>query len=159
MLKFFIIPSLVFFTSCRTTYYIVRHAEKATTLTMTSDVPLSAQGEARAIALKDSLIKKKISHIFSTQYIRTKATAQPLSDAIHVPIETYDPKDMQFVARLKELKGNSLMVGHSNTVDELINGLTGQQLLHDLPDSAYGDLFIVTKKGKHYSFEKKHFGQ
>jgi hypothetical protein len=51
-----------------------------------------------------------------------------------------------------------LIVGHSNTVDDIVNKLTGQNLLQDLPNSQYGDLFIVKKKGNNYSFSKARFG-
>jgi len=163
MYKFIVIIALVLL-SCKTTsYYIVRHAEKetpATNTTMTSDVPLSEAGKQRAEALKDLLKKENIKHVFSTNYIRTKSTAQPLVDVIHIPIETYDPKDPQFVSKLKTLNGNVLVVGHSNTVDDLVNELTGKKEIQgDLPDSEYGDLFVVKKKGKRMSFERKHFGQ
>lgn len=154
-----LVITLVLF-SCKTTsYYIVRHAEKETS-TMTGDVSLSDGGKQRAQALKDMLRKENIKHIFSTNYIRTKSTAQPLADAIHIPIEIYDPKDQQFISKLKSLKGNSLIVGHSNTVDDLVNELAGKKEINgDLPDSEYGDLFIVKKRGKKLTFEKKHFGQ
>jgi len=163
MYKFIFFIALVLL-SCKTTsYYIVRHAEKettTTTTTMTSDVPLSAAGKQRAEALKELLQNENIKHVFSTNYIRTKSTAQPLVDAIQIPIETYDPKDPQFVSKLKGLNGNSLIVGHSNTVDDVVNELTGKKEIQgDLPDSAYGDLFVVKKKGKRMIFEKKHFGR
>jgi len=170
MYKSILLAGILFFSSCRaTTYYIVRHAEKesSTTMTqttmssntMTSDVPLSEAGKQRAEALKDMLQKENIRHIFSTNYIRTKSTAQPLADAIDVPIEIYDQKDASFAAKLKSMNGNVLIVGHSNTVDDLVNELTGKKELSDLPDSAFGDLFIVKKKGRHFTFERKHFGQ
>ena len=148
-------------TSCSSTYYIVRHAEKeAASSNMTSDVPLSAAGKERAEALKQELQHKQIRRIYSTNYIRTRETAQPLSSAIGVAIDTYDPRDTTFTGRLKDLKkGNTLIVGHSNTVDDLVNRLTGKQLLQDLPDTQYGDLFVVTKKGKRYQYEVKHFGK
>jgi phosphohistidine phosphatase SixA len=163
MYKFIFFIALVLL-SCKTTsYYIVRHAEKETTMTtttMTSDVPLSAMGKQRAEALKTLLQNENIKHVFSTNYIRTKSTAQPLVDAIQIPIETYDPKDPQFVSKLKGLNGNALIVGHSNTVDDVVNELTGKKEIQgDLPDSAYGDLFVVKKKGKRMIFEKKHFGR
>ena len=147
--------------SCKTTtYYIVRHAEKETTNTMTSDVPLSAAGKQRAEALKEVLKNENIKHVYSTNFIRTKSTAQPLADAIYVPVEIYDPKDSKFINRLKAVDGNALIVGHSNTVDDLVNALSGTKEINgDLPDSAYGDLFVVKKKGNHFSFEKKHFGE
>ena len=152
--------ALLFLLSCKTTtYYIVRHAERASTITMTSDVPLSEVGKQRAQALKDLLQNENVKHIFSTNYLRTKSTAQPLADALHVPVELYDPGDTTFVLRLKAIKGNALIVAHSNTVDDLVNGLTGRREVDgDLSDTQYGDLFIVKKKGKRLVFEKKHFG-
>lgn len=147
--------------SCSSTYYIVRHAEKeAPSQVMTSDVPLSAAGQERAEALKGVLQDKGIRRIYSTNYIRTRETARPLSGATGIAIETYDVKDAGFINLLKALeKGNTLIVGHSNTVDDLVNGLTGKQLLQDLPDTQYGDLFVVKKRGKNYRYEVKHFGK
>lgn len=163
MLKLFLVLSTVFFLSCKTTtYYIVRHAEKETSTTdmMTSDVPLSEMGKQRAEALKKSLQGEGIRYIFSTNYIRTKSTVQPLADAINIPVEIYDPKDPGFINKLKSLSGNALIVGHSNTIDDLVNELAGTKEINgDLPDSEYGDLFIVKRKGNKLTFEKKHFGQ
>jgi phosphohistidine phosphatase SixA len=166
MYKSFLLLATIFFLSCKTTtYYIVRHAEKESSTimsanTMTSDVPLSEAGKQRAAALKTELQKENIKYIFSTNYIRTKSTAQPLADAINVPIEIYDPKDPGFIGKLKSLNGNALVVGHSNTVDDLVNELTGKKEINtDLPDSSYGDLFIVKKNGNKLRFETKHFGQ
>ncbi|MBO9683483.1 MAG: histidine phosphatase family protein [Flavisolibacter sp.] len=166
MYKSLLFVAIVFLLSCKTTtYYIVRHAEKESSTTMpgnvmTSDVPLSDEGRQRAEALKDLLRGENIKYIFSTNYIRTKSTAQPLAEAFNVHIEIYDPKDASFVSRLKSLDGNALIVGHSNTVDDLVNELAGKkEISGDLPDSEYGDLFIVRKKGNQFSFEKKHFGR
>jgi broad specificity phosphatase PhoE len=165
MYKSSIFIAVLFLLSCKTTtYYIVRHAEKETSTTMlnttmTSDVPLSDAGKQRAVALKELLQKENIKHIYSTNFIRTKSTAQPLADVIHVPIEIYDPKDSSFVSKLKSLDGNVLIVGHSNTIDDLVNELSGKKEINgDLPDSEYGDLFVVKKKGNKITFEKKHFG-
>jgi broad specificity phosphatase PhoE len=155
--------ALVFLFSCKTatTYYIVRHAEKETTTTMTTDVPLSAAGKERAEALKAVLMPKSINHIYSTNTIRTVSTAMPLSSSIGLMIELYDPRDTSFVTRLRKIeKGKVLVVGHSNTVDDIVNNLVGQtKISGDLPDSQYGDLFVVERKGKKYSFDKKHFGK
>jgi 2,3-bisphosphoglycerate-dependent phosphoglycerate mutase len=147
--------------SCSSTYYIVRHAEKeAPANVMTSDVPLSAAGKERAEALKRELRNKGIRRIYSTNYIRTRETAQPLSLALGVRTETYDPKDALFLQQLRSLnRGNTLIIGHSNTVDDLVNGLTGKPLLKDLPDTQYGNLFVVRKRGKNYHYQLKHFGK
>lgn len=161
----------VVFLSCNatntttTTYYIVRHAEKApgsmmSDSTMTTDVPLSEGGEKRAVALKEKLGDEKISHIFSTNFLRTRSTVQPLADALNIPIETYSVDDRDFVSKLKTMDGKIVIVGHSNTVDDLVNGLTGKkEISGDLPESEYGDLFVVKKKGDDFSFDKQHFGE
>ena len=153
--------SLFFLASCSTTnYYIVRHAEKAPSDgAMTSDVPLSAEGEKRATALVDVLKAKKIKTIYATPYKRTQGTVQPLSAAIGVPIQTYDPRDTSFIRKVKAINNHVLIAGHSNTVDDLVNGISGQKLLQDLPETQYGDLFIVKKKGGKYKLEQKRFGQ
>ncbi|HEX4956658.1 MAG TPA: phosphoglycerate mutase family protein [Lacibacter sp.] len=144
------------------TIYIVRHAEKATQgPNMTSDVPLSEQGTQRAEKLKMELQQKNIGFIFSTQTIRTTTTAKPLSDAIGVPVQFYNHRDTldKFIARVNESgKMNVLIVGHSNTVDDLVNKFIGDNTLTDLPDSVYNRLFIVKRKGKNgYSLVQKTF--
>jgi 2,3-bisphosphoglycerate-dependent phosphoglycerate mutase len=148
--------------ACSTTsYFIVRHCEKeAQNANMTSDVPLSAAGKERAEALKTVLQSKKVQHIYSTNTLRTKSTAQPLSEAIGVSIQTYDHRDTSFVTKLKKLsKGNVLIVGHSNTIDEMVNQFYPKAQLKDLPDSQYGDLFIINRKGNNYSYKVGHFGK
>jgi 2,3-bisphosphoglycerate-dependent phosphoglycerate mutase len=161
MLRSFCFITMVFSFSCKTTsYYIVRHAEKETA-TMASDVALSAEGRQRAEALKDVLQGKNIQAIYSTNYIRTKSTAQPLAGLKNISIQIYDPKDAAFASRVKNVNaGNVLIVGHSNTVDDLANQFMGTVVVAgDLPETQYGDLFIVKKKGKKYRFAKEHFGK
>lgn len=161
MRSILLLASLFTLASCSSTnYYIVRHAEKVPSDgMMSSDVPLSEAGKARAAALYGALNNKNIKTIYATPYLRTQGTAQPLSTAIGVPVQTYKPGDTAFIQQLKGLTNNVLVVGHSNTVDDIVNGLTGKSLLKDLPDTQYGDLFIVKKKGGKYSFEQKRFGQ
>jgi len=168
-----IIPLFAFFLiSCNaTTYYVVRHAEKETTTsniskdasmsTMSTDVPLSEEGKQRAVALKDILQNQKVSQIYSTNYIRTKTTAQPLADALGITIQTYNPGDSVFLNSLRKINNsNVLIVGHSNTVDDLVNNLAGEKLVPgDLPDSQYGNLFILKKKSGKVKYEMKHFGK
>lgn len=145
------------------TYYIVRHAEKVTPTQgsnmMTNDPPLSDAGKARAQALKELLKDKKIGYIYSTNTIRTRTTAEPLSQVSGVAIQIYGPKpDSLFIQQLKALNKNVLVIGHSNTVDDIVNMLCNKQKLPgDLPDSAYDNLFIVTKKNGRMEFEQKKF--
>jgi 2,3-bisphosphoglycerate-dependent phosphoglycerate mutase len=158
----FLIFIIISLSSCATTnYYVVRHAEKEASSSdmMSTDVPLSPSGKERAEALKKLLQNNNIKRIFSTNYIRTTSTAKPLSDAIGVQIEYYKPDDFLFIGQLKDIKKqNVLIVGHSNTVDDIVNGITGKIHLQDLPDTQYGDLFIIKKKGNKYKLEKQKFG-
>jgi len=160
---------LIFFSSCGSVkYYIVRHAEKetasaGTTMSTPNDPPLSAAGRVRAIELRETLKDKGIIYIYATNTIRTISTAQPLNELRGATsIELYNTKDSldQFIQKLKEIKkGNSLIVGHSNTVDDIVNKLCGEtKIPKDLPDSEYDNLYIVTKKGKRMKFENKTYG-
>ena len=153
---------LLTLTSCVRTYYIVRHAEKAApAASMSSDVPLSEAGEDRAIILRDQLQSKKIRTIYATNTIRTKRTAGPLSSTIGVPISTYGLRpDSAFIRLLREGKGNTLVVGHSNTVDDTVNMLTGEKKLQDLNENVYNNLFVVriNRNGKVVSVQHLTYG-
>ncbi|MBI1783032.1 MAG: histidine phosphatase family protein [Sphingobacteriales bacterium] len=143
------------------TVYIVRHAEKAAQApNMSSDVPLSEAGVKRAEELKNLLLKKKIVYIFSTDKIRTKSTAKPLSDALGIPVQLYSNDTMpKFIERVKALKANVLIVGHSNTIDDLANALAGEKKVQgDFADTDYDNLLIVKFKKKKILFEHKTYG-
>ena len=148
-------------------YFIVRHAEKAVVSKdsanmMANNPPLSEPGKVRAFVLRDELKDDKIDYIFSTNTIRTSSTAQPFSEWSGKPIQYYHPsKDstLALIGKLKSLKGNALVVGHSNTVDDIVNQLTGRTAIPgDLPDAEYDNLFIVTRKGKKRNFERRKYG-
>ena len=152
-------------TACSHTYYVVRHAEKASpptgsTMSSPNNPPLSDAGAQRAEALKETLKDSKIEYVFSTNTVRTMTTAEPLSKEKSVAIQTYGPMpDSAFIQKLKGLKKNVLVVGHSNTVDDIVNGLTGQKTIPgDLQDSEYSNLFVVIYKGKKVRFERRTFG-
>ena len=143
--------------SCSHHYYVVRHAEKAAQgPNMTSDVPLTDAGQQRANAIRDILRHKKIGAVYSTNTIRTRSTAQPTADYFGVPVTIYQPPvpSAEFIQQLKGMKKNVLVVGHSNTVDDLVNGLTGaKSVAGDLADSEYNHLFVVTVRGKRITFQ------
>ncbi|MFI5187197.1 MAG: SixA phosphatase family protein [Chitinophagales bacterium] len=162
-ISFILITVCIFFFSCTRMIYIVRHAEKASSADslakmMTSDPPLSEAGKVRALVLKDELRNKHIKRIYSTNTTRTMSTAAPLSGAIKVSIELYGNID-SLVNILKSDKGNALVVGHSNTVDDIVNKLCGQtKLTADLSDGEYDNLFIIKLKGKKIFFNRRKYG-
>ena len=168
MIRVILYLLLAIFSSCGSVkYYIVRHAEKeaasaGTVMNTPNDPPLSAAGKVRAIELREELKAKGIMYIFSTNTLRTISTAQPLNELRGTKIELYNSKDSldYFIQKLKAIKkGNSLIIGHSNTVDDIVNKLCGEiKIPNDLPDSEYDNLYIVTKKGKKMKFENKTYG-
>jgi broad specificity phosphatase PhoE len=138
----------------------VRHAEKETNTTMASDVPLSVQGKERAEALKDLLLSAHIRSIYSTNFLRTRATAEPLARVLKIEIQSYQPADTAFIRSLRSNNENILIVGHSNTVDNIVNTLMGSVVIPaDLTDTQYGDLFVIKRKGKHYRLDRRRFGK
>jgi broad specificity phosphatase PhoE len=159
----FVLSLFLSLTACSQTYYIVRHAEKASvngnTNMNATDPPLTDAGKERADALKELLKDEKIGHIFSTNTIRTRTTAEPLSKYLNVPIETYGPRpDAAFIEKLKSLKKNVVIVGHSNTIDDLVNMLCGEQKVPaDIDESIYNNLFVVTIKNGKAEFEGRKY--
>ena len=163
---FLLTATAVLASSCSHRYYIVRHAEKdspsGNSNMMTSDPALSEAGKVRALVLRDQLKNKHVRYIFSTNTKRTISTAAPLSEATGVKIEFYDSKDSlsQFLTRLKTIrKGTAVIIGHSNTVDDIVNGLcNAKKIPGDLPDSQYDNIFIVTYRGKKIKFTRHKYG-
>lgn len=147
--------------SCSQKVYVVRHAEKATQeKNMSSDVPLSESGAKRAHDLLEVLKDKKIREIYSTQTIRTISTAQHVKDQFNLSIQIYGPRpDAAFFGKVKALKKNCLIVGHSNTVDDIVNGLAGKVILPmDLPDTAYDNLYLLKIRKDKVRFKGLKFG-
>lgn len=160
-MRFLALSFLFFFCSCKSYIYVVRHAEKATPMGNNSDVALTAAGEQRALALLDSLKDKKIRAIYSTNTIRTRSTAKPTADHFHLDITTYpNMPDSNFISTLKRSHKNTLVVGHSNTVDDIVNRVCGAQLIAgDLKDSEYDNLFVISKKGRKCILLKRKYGR
>lgn len=141
----------------------MRHAEKTVAdgnAMMSNDPPLTEAGNQRAETLREVLKTKKIGYVFSTNTIRTKSTAEPVRAYFNLETETYPPSpDTVFINRVRSLKKNALIVGHSNTVDDIINKLCGSiKIPGDLADTEYDNLFVVKKKGRKISFENKKYG-
>ena len=155
---------ILFLPACTRTFFIVRHAEKAAAdgyaVMMSKDPALTEAGKERAEALKEILKTKKIGYVYSTNTIRTRSTAESVRTYFNLVAETYPPlPDSVFITRLKSLKKNTLIVGHSNTVDDIVNKLYGSiKIPADLGETEYDNLFVVKKKGRKMSFESRKYG-
>jgi broad specificity phosphatase PhoE len=135
--------------------YIVRHSEKSDS-TVTSG--LSPAGYHRALALRDSLIRKKIRIIYATTIPATRETAAPLANALHrsIFVHNYNAID-RIVTQIKSIKNkNILVVDHRATMPAIIEGLTGHKITSPAV-SEYGNLYIVRIKGKKTGLSFKHY--
>jgi broad specificity phosphatase PhoE len=124
--------------------YVVRHAEKLVAPNAPADPPLTEQGARRAAALAGAIDGKSLVAAYATPYVRTRSTAAPTAAAAGIPVSEYDPDDTPgLVAKIRALKsGSVLVVGHSNTVPEIVKAL-GVADPVALGDGDYGDLFVV----------------
>lgn len=129
------------------TVFVVRHAERADdggSLMMASDPDLSESGRARAERLASMLRSAGVTTILATPYKRTQQTAAPLARALGIEVTTLGPSDAAQVPGLvRASKGNVLIVGHSNTVPEILQSLGVTEEVA-LGDGDYDNLFIVT---------------
>ncbi|HUR65697.1 MAG TPA: histidine phosphatase family protein [Chitinophagaceae bacterium] len=169
-MKYILLVFSVFLLSCGNTIYVVRHAEKETgidptTMKTFTDPPLSFEGQQRALKLKEVLSSKDIKYIYSTNTLRTLSTAKPLKELyLDVPINIYSSKPDStdaFIQKLRSIKkGNVLVVGHSNTIDDIANKLTGSKVVAgDLKDSDYDNLYEIKRKGDKYVFKHLTYGK
>jgi phosphohistidine phosphatase SixA len=129
--------------------FLVRHAERADTAggaapMMAADPSLSDAGRQRAESLAAALKDAGISAIYATEFKRTQETAAPLAKALGLTVITVPANDTNaLVEKLKAATANVLVVGHSNTVPEVVKAL-GISTPATIGDRDYDNLFVVT---------------
>jgi broad specificity phosphatase PhoE len=139
------------------TVILVRHAERADggagtpggrTGSMTgapADPLLSAAGEARATRLAAMLLDAGIKGIFTSEFRRTQDTARPLAAKLGLQIQVVTAKDATgLAAKIKaaHARDTVLIVGHSNTVPELIKVFGGPEV--KIADDDYTGIYVLT---------------
>lgn len=142
--------------------YVVRHAEKLTDDANDKDPGLSEIGAERAVDLMKELRGQKIDSIYTTNYRRTKLTAFPLADKIGISMKTYNPADQKTLAKqlIQNAQGKRiLIVGHSNTVLEIIEAFGAEKPVKELTDDDYDYIFEVTVKGTKADVKASRYGK
>lgn len=138
-----------------TTIFLVRHAEKADV--QSQDPPLSEAGKTRSETLARMLAKSDVKAIYTSQFLRTRQTAEPLAtrlgiEATAVPlnVKQNNPREISDESLQELMKGIDahagdavLIVGHSNSIPEVIRRLGGD-IVPNIPESSFDDLFVVT---------------
>lgn len=126
-------------------YFFVRHAEK---VLQGDDPMLSPEGKLRAETLSSLLADSGIERIHSTDFNRTRHTAAATALRLGIGIELYDPsRPDELVAELQKTGGRQLIVGHSNTVPDLVQRLGGNGGPAIDEPGEYDRLYLVTVDG------------
>lgn len=132
---------LVTYANATPIVFIVRHAEKAST--GGKDPDLSVQGQKRADALAHILKDSQVTSVFVTEFKRTQETAAPTARAAHVSPTVIPANDIgTLVEKLRASNGNALVVGHGNTIPDLLKGL-GIATPVNIPEDDYSEIFAV----------------
>jgi broad specificity phosphatase PhoE len=124
--------------------FLVRHAERAAISGhVPSDTGLSPVGRKRAEALARVLQDAQIAAVYTTEYKRTRETAAPVAQSLGIQPEVIPGDDLRgLMAKLKASSGNVLVVGHSNTLPQIISAL-GVSSRVTVAESDYDNLFLV----------------
>ena len=126
----------------QTTIYLIRHAEKADSGANTN---LSAAGLQRAENWSVLLQDVNFDAFYSTNYNRTLQTIQPTATADNKQVTVYDPASFSLAAVVANHLGkNVFIVGHSNTIPQLVNSYLGSDVYPDMAETEFGNLYNVT---------------
>ena len=132
-----------------TTIIFVRHAEQ--TSHEAADPSLSDAGQRRVAELTRQLVDADvvagINAVYSTPLKRSLETAQPVADALDLPVNSYDPEDTEAVLKtiLRNHKGEiTLVVGHSNTVPVLIANLGASKNVPPIAQGEFDNIYIIS---------------
>lgn len=132
-----------------TTIIFVRHAEQ--TSHDEADPSLSEAGKRRVAELTRQLVDADvvagIDAIYATSYKRSTETAEPLAQRLDLPISIYDAGDTETVLEeiLKSHKGKIiLVVGHSNTVPELIANLGASKKVPPIARDEFDNIYVIS---------------
>jgi broad specificity phosphatase PhoE len=149
-LSFAVLAAWVWGTAGSTTVIVVRHAEKDLSVSVT-DPPLSPAGEARAALLArmfgDAKVLGHVGAIYVSPALRNRLTAAPLAARLGIS-ETVapadDPRGLARRALHEHAGGRVLIVGHSDTVPQIVGALSGNPNIPEIGDQEYGTMYIVT---------------
>ncbi|MGO3182222.1 MAG: SixA phosphatase family protein [Aequorivita sp.] len=140
--------------SYNATYYLIRHAEKVRTDPKNQDPNLNAKGMARAKNWATYFEPIQIDEIYATKYIRTKQTISLIAEQKMISPKQYDPNSIYSEEFLKETNGKTvLIVGHNNTIPNLVNNLIGEEKFAAMEDNDNATLFKVTIDGDNKKVE------
>ncbi len=126
-------------------FYVVRHLH---TPEGERDPDLTAEGQRQAALLASWFRGRAPAAIYVSDYRRTRQTAAPLAARLGLTPIAYDPADTPgLVARVRAGPLPALIVGHSNTVPDIVAQLGGTRpgpLVH----ADFGDIWVIGPAGE-----------
>jgi broad specificity phosphatase PhoE len=123
------------------TFYVMRHLDTAAGL---ADPGLTEEGKRKAQLLADSFPGQPPSSIFVSNTRRARETAAPLAARLGITPRIYDPANTPaLIAELMKEPPPILIVGHSNTVPDIVAALGGARPAPIAQDQ-FGDLWTVS---------------
>lgn len=126
----------------KTVVYLIRHAEKADA---SANPNLSAEGLERAANWAVLLQDVAFEAFYSTNYNRTLQTIQPIATSNEKEVIVYNPSNFGLEHLIGAYEGkNIFIVGHSNTIPQLINAYLGETIYPDMTESEFGNLYKIT---------------
>lgn len=141
--------------------YFVRHTEKMQTLGE-RDPGLTEAGQRRAEALATLLRDVPLQAVYTTAYQRTRLTATPTATQKSLPVQQYDAREsVAFVRQWLQSgqPGPILVVGHSNTLPEMLRAAGIAESASEFDESVYGDLYKVNVQNGIATVQKLRFGK
>ncbi|WP_300973402.1 histidine phosphatase family protein [Sphingomonas sp. LHG3406-1] len=121
--------------------YVTRHLH---TPEGVPNAQLTEEGRAAAVRLADWLAKDPPATILVSETDRARDTAAPTAARYKAAVLVYDPKDTPaLVEQVLATKGTVLVVGHSNTVPDIVAGVGGERpgpLVH----KDFGDIWHIS---------------
>lgn len=125
-------------------FYVVRHLN---TPAGERDPDLLPEGQRAAQALAGWFRGARPAAIYVSDFRRTRQTAAPLAARLGLTPIVYDPADTPaLVARVRAGARPALVVGHSNTVPDIVEQLGGTRpgpLVHE----DFGDIWAIAPDG------------
>lgn len=124
-------------------FVVVRHAEKVND---SRDPDLSPAGQARARALAGQLRDAPLVAAWSSAYARTRQTGQATAQAHGLDLREYDAAmpaaDLAAMLRREHRHGTVLVVGHSNTVPDIVAALCACAVA-PIDEATYGGRYDI----------------
>ncbi len=126
-----------------TTLFMLRHADADDG---GENPSLNEAGIERAEQLVHVFSNIPLDGIYTTYYNRTQQTATPIASSQKLETEIYDIAEPYiFLNNVLDTHegGNAMIIGHSNTIPNMMNLLTASDAFEEIPEDEYNNLYVI----------------